>query len=201
VWAGAGQPKQWTIQQGGNDHWYQAVGVCPGNVGVTWPEASAYATSRGAYLATITSASENQFVFDLSSDSKYWFWPEPTSNASIGPWLGGHQDPGAIEAGGSWQWVNGEGYFMDSNGAPVGYTNWRSSEPNNAIDQENALHFFGNGGSFKPEPTWNDFPEAGRILAEQYYVARGFVVESDSPIAPVRDWCQHFLFMPLAASD
>lgn len=51
------------------------------------------------------------------------------------------------------------------------------------------------------EPIENDFPEAGRILADQYYLVHGFVVESDSPIAPLRDWCQHDLFMPVVASD
>lgn len=142
-------------------------------------------------MATITSAGENQFVFDLITDIKYWVWPEPGSNNNIGPWLGGHQDTGALEPGGSWQWVNNEGYFMDNAGNPnpSGFTNWHSGEPNNGIDQENALSFFGLGGSFNPTPGWNDFPEEGRTFAGQYYVPKGFIVEKATQFNALPDWC------------
>jgi hypothetical protein len=199
--ASDGQPAQWTVESGGNGHWYQAVATCPEVVGVTWNEAAEYAQRSGTHLATISSDGENQFVFNLAKDIQYWFWPEPTSGASIGPWLGGRQDPGALEAGGSWQWVNAEGYFMDSLGNPTGYTAWQAGEPNNAIDQENALEFFGFGSGFSPEPVWNDFPEAGRILTGIYYLPRGFVVEKETVFTALPEWCNpRWHYLPLIVS-
>jgi hypothetical protein len=85
--------------------------------------------------------------------------------------------------------VNDEGYFMDSKGNPIGYTNWHPGVPNNAIDQENALVFFGPGPNFNPNPGWNDFPEAGRTLAGQYYVPKGFIIEKDTQFNALPDWC------------
>jgi hypothetical protein len=114
---------------------------------------------------------------------------------------GGRQDPGALEAGGNWQWVNAEGYFMDSLGNPTGYPAWQSGEPNNAIDQENALEFFGFGSGFSPEPLWNDFPEAGRILTGIYYLPRGFMVEKETVFTTLPEWYNpQWHYLPLIVS-
>lgn len=180
------QPVQWSVEQGGNGHWYQAVGTCPEKGGIQWSEAEAYAEGVGGHLATIASEGENQFVFNLVNEIKYWF-PEPGYNQYVGPWLGGRQDDGAFEPGGNWQWIK-EGYFMDSTGQASGYTNWNPGEPNNALDgvhgQENAIIFHAIN-SLKPSPYWNDIPAVGR----DFWRPKGFVVESDTRFDTLPDWC------------
>ena len=53
---------QWPGSAGGNDHSYEAVLATSG---ITWDNAYSAAEARGGYLATITSAAENEFVFSL----------------------------------------------------------------------------------------------------------------------------------------
>ena len=52
-----------------------------------------------------------------------------------------------------------EGDFVWSDGTPVGYTNWNSSEPNNAGGNEDCgqLNRFNENNSNEPG-TWNDEP-------------------------------------------
>src|SRR6185436_11393637 len=66
-----GQSVQWTTNSGGNGHFYEAV-LAPN--GITWANAQAAAASSGGYLATITSAGENNFVYGLiSGNLSYWY--------------------------------------------------------------------------------------------------------------------------------
>src|SRR5687768_404607 len=79
---------QWGVAEGGNGHFYEVV-AAPG--GITWGNAGFSATDRGGYLATITSAEENAFVFNLAAqDATLW-------NSGYGPWLGGVQPAGSAE--------------------------------------------------------------------------------------------------------
>ena len=70
---------QWSSDVGGNDHFYEVVSVPSG---ISWYQANTSATSSGGYLATITSAAENSFVYSiLDYDTHFtgeWDW---------GPWL------------------------------------------------------------------------------------------------------------------
>ena len=50
-------PVQWDESAGGNGHWYDAILVADG---VDWFSANGAALSRHGYLATVTSADENQ---------------------------------------------------------------------------------------------------------------------------------------------
>ena len=52
------EPVRWS----GNGHRYEVV-VVP--EGITWLDAKAAASARGGYLATLTSAEENRFVWSL----------------------------------------------------------------------------------------------------------------------------------------
>ncbi len=107
LWAA---PIQWTS---GNGHWYEVIRTWENpylpDSGVTWDEAQSYALSLGGYLATITSAEENDFVYSLLESSDEWIW------------LGGRQEDGAPTPDAGWYWVTGE---------PWTYTNWaRYSNP------------------------------------------------------------------------
>src|SRR5947209_3928494 len=73
---------QWPVAQGGNGHYYEVVSA---PAGIAWGNASLAAPNRGGYLATITSAEENAFVFNLANqDATVWY-------SGYGPWLGGFQ--------------------------------------------------------------------------------------------------------------
>jgi hypothetical protein len=152
-------PVQWS----GNGHWYEAVYVSDG---IRWDDAK-LATENvngclNGYLATSTSEAENNFIFSLISDPKFWFmgvWP---AEYSFGPWLGGYQIDKTQEPAGNWQWVMGD---------PWSFTNWAEGEPNDNLGQEDYLHFFTNTnpGVLTPGPTWNDAPNTNLL--------RGYIVE------------------------
>lgn len=152
-----GQAVQWGAQAGGNGHFYEAVRAPSG---ITWGAAQSIAVSRGGYLATITSAAENNFVYGLvSGNLNYW---HITGTESWGPWLGGLQPPGSSEPAGGWTWVTGEAFS---------YQNWAALQPNNNGGAENRIQFHGHnapGGA----ATWNDLTDT----AVQY--VRGYVIES-----------------------
>jgi hypothetical protein len=125
---------QWTIAEGGNGHWYEVI------LGsYTWQEASDSATSVGGHLATLTSAEENEWVWELTV---------PDGN---GPHIGGYQDleaPDYSEPSGGWRWVTGEEWS---------YTNWSSNQPDDTAGVEHWLHLHGEATS-----SWNDLVTAQR---------------------------------------
>ncbi len=98
-------------------HFYEAVAEPDG---ITWEEAQAACETRGGYLATITSATENDFAFNLIDDLAFWFIDG--YNNAIGPWIGGFQPDGSPEPSGNWQWLTGESWV---------FANWGTGEPNN----------------------------------------------------------------------
>jgi len=118
-------PIQWTVSSGGNGHWYELIAG-----GIDWDSAQALATSRGGYLATLTSAGENAFVATSLVT--------PTG----GIWIGAFQNltsPSYAEPSGGWEWVTGE---------PWSYANWNQGEPND-LGSEHFAMIFGAG-------LWND---------------------------------------------
>jgi hypothetical protein len=142
----------WALSEGGNGHAYEPV-----LADVTWEQANAAATAKGGYLATITSAAENSFVYNLVTAPAYWV------NEYGGPWLGGFQPAGSSEPAGGWSWVTGEAW---------GYTNWWwDNQPDNAGGTECYLQLHGgplHGGAY-----WNDLNPT--------VVLHGYVIEYDSP--------------------
>ena len=155
----------------GNGHFYEVI---TDFAGLSWSEARARAESQWwqgvqGYLACITSVEENLFVFDLTLDTDVWY----TSTVwEIGPWLGGHQEPGADEPDGGWYWISGEPWI---------YEDWFQGGPNNNGYNgwnEDCLDYWGYAG--QPAPTWNDYTD-WRPVGPVY----GYVVEFDTPPAPV----------------
>jgi hypothetical protein len=150
------EPVYWS----GNGHWYEAVGV---PTGISWTDARDASTARGGFLADITSPEENAFVYsllDMDTHPELWQYERPSDeNIAVGPWLGGYQPDGSSEPGGNFRWVSTGAQFMDDDGNPTGYTNWRTGQPNDnylgrAVEEE-ALHFY---NSFGVVETWNDYP-------------------------------------------
>ena len=156
-----GLPTPWLVANGGNDHSYEAFHAPNG---ITWGDAQADAVSRGGYLATMTSAAENTFVYGLiSSDISYWY---VTGSEAWGPWLGGLQPAGSAEPAGGWTWVTGEAFS---------YQNWAALQPNNN-QNENRIQFTGHnapGGA----PTWNDLNDSAITYVRAYIVEFNAVPE------------------------
>jgi len=158
------------VQFADNGHFYEAVHEPNG---INWTNAKSEAEAAGGYLATITSAAENTFVFNLVSDVQFWF--VDGADNSQGPYIGGYQSENQSAPDIGWNWVTGETW---------GYTNWASGEPNDAPsldedNQENYLQYFkvgNNGGNPTPGDTWNDIPDYDQV--------KGYVIEWDSNPIP-----------------
>lgn len=107
-----------------NGHYYAAIDTVSG---YNWHDAKANAESmifngmRG-HLATITSAAENQWIFDNITNRNYY--------------LGGTDE----NSEGNWEWVTGEAWD---------FTNWSPGEPNNCcVNGEHYLQFWHGNGSW-----------------------------------------------------
>ena len=133
------QPVEWKVSEGGNGHWYQLVdfGMLP-----TWDLAAQFATSRGGYLGTVTSPTEQTAMVQVVQSQT-----ATVSCESFGViWLGGKQSAAGLPANQGWQWVTGE---------PWSYENWAPGEPNDYGNRpEDFLVFFGANG------LWIDIPGA-----------------------------------------
>jgi hypothetical protein len=135
---------QWTVESGGNGHFYEPVAA---GAPLTWTDAQTAASNAGGYLATTTSQAENLFVFSLVDQAS--FWRQDTANgALVGPWLGGYQPAGSPEPAGGWTWLNGDGAFT--------YTAWGVNQPDNFGPGEDKLHYHVTGISSPRAATWND---------------------------------------------
>jgi hypothetical protein len=145
----------WNPASGGNGHSYQAV-FAPN--GISWIDAQAWATAHGGNLASISSAAENNFVFNIVRDAHFWR-NGPDGHFVLGPWLGGALQINSRNEG-DWRWV-------DDNG-PFTFTNWVPGQPDAGIQKGVALHFM-SAASAGIQPKWDDMRDIG--------YASGFVVE------------------------
>jgi len=155
-------PIQWSLADGGNDHWYDYVASVS-----LWGEANTQAQTLSlngfdGHLATVTSVEENSFIWDNLSSS--------FSNSRGYVWLGGYQTQvaGSTDPTANWNWVTGEEWS---------YTNWATAyhEPNDGGDgfengQEDYLQYYHGGGQ------WNDLYNNWR--------SNGFVVEYETAGGP-----------------
>ena len=142
-----------------NGHYYEYI-----EGSMSWTTARSNAAARTffglrGYLATITSAEENQFIYNkLKADA----------------WVGASDDPaysGSSGYEGAWYWVTGPDagtLFSVGNNYPVvqsgRYMNWNSGEPNNA-GNENFCEIYSSGAS---SGRWNDLADSSAL---------GYVVE------------------------
>ncbi len=150
-------PIQWTVGNGGNGHYYEAVDLAPDTF--SWNVANADANSRTfaslqGHLATLTSAAETAFIVSTF----------PQAAVGLGYLIGGIQAPGSSEPAGGWGWVTGEAFI---------YTNWASGEPNNSGGTENVIHLRNSSGQ------WNDLTGGNSIFGS----SSGYLIEYSFPVA------------------
>lgn len=165
------------ILPSGQEHQYEVVYVA--EKGINWVQAKALAEEAGGYLATITSKEENEFVFSLVEDEKYWFqWDDTHNYVMSGAFLGAYQAYGSEEPDVNWQWVTGEAFE---------YTNWAydgaegdddprpSDQPNDVNGNQNVICF---GEINIPTSLWGDFPHKfGSYGEDAEGMAKAFIIE------------------------
>lgn len=117
-----------------NGHWYKVI---QDNSISDWNAASQYCNAQNGYLATITSAEENDFLYSYITQEGY-------SSAYFG------LSDAASE--GNWTWNNGE---------EVSYTNWHRNEPNSENSNEDYALFY-----YKySDGSWNDGDFGNRTVS------------------------------------
>ncbi|MBU0469442.1 MAG: PEP-CTERM sorting domain-containing protein [Candidatus Omnitrophica bacterium] len=150
-------PVQWTIADGGNDHWYEVVAYGDNDTysDRLWTIAKTTAEGMGGYLATITSAEESAWInSNLGDLSKYW--------------LGGTD--AAVE--GTWTWITGESW---------GFTAWNfPPEPNDGDSPAISEDYLGFWST--TDGKWNDLPDDPWTV--HTYLMRGYLVESNAVPEP-----------------
>jgi hypothetical protein len=156
-------PIQWTTVSGGNGHWYDVVTSPDPQTHDywTWDLATADASSRGGYLATLTSLDEDSFVFSLVDDPSYWVL-DGAGNEE-GPRFGLSDPAGNFQ----WAWTTGETFS---------YAHWAGGEPNSEGTEDSGV-FFDNhlpnvGGNRPPADEWNNVSKSSGMYA--------YVIEYDS---------------------
>jgi hypothetical protein len=172
---------QWTLGQwnlGANGHFYAVEAITGPSDGwlIARSQAQALVAPNGASvdLATITSASEDTFVFNGINDPAYWIL-DPANN-NEGPNLGGLQFDKLSEPNGHWGWVTGEAWS---------YTNWSAGSPNNQGGTEDYLTYFNLGGNGRSD-SWNDISSSTSPSGTgiHYYVAETTTIGSASAPEP-----------------
>ncbi|MCP4351694.1 MAG: hypothetical protein GY795_40020, partial [Desulfobacterales bacterium] len=128
---------------------------------ITWHQAKAIAEDMGGYLATITSAEEQQFIENLLISSgaptgAYWF--------------------GLVETG-------TEGIYTWDNGESLSYTNWDNNQPDNYQGADSGQILWTvepEAHTFNRRGKWDDVLSEG-IKESLHYPdldRRGYIVES-----------------------
>jgi hypothetical protein len=149
--ANAQDAVQWQLEDGGNGHWYGVIGSTTSDgQGLRWDEARISAIRLGGELVSISTESENQFVFIThASNIDYWY-SIPGRTFSWGPWVGGY----AME--GSWSW---------SDGSKWTYSNWAPGEPFEGV-RGVVQYYGGSDGSGTPIPdsSWDNTESTNRSM-------------------------------------
>ena len=151
-----------------NGHYYQRF-LNPNGLSEDWQTLKAYAESLGGYLATVTSQTEQDYIWSNFVSDAPILYNNPGYISAIR--IGGYKD-----TDGSWKWVSGE---------PFVYQNWFQGEPNGqsvlAMVRENGGTQW-NGqwaDDFQIFSDWKPAPYVGGFVVEweanpatQYYLAK-----------------------------
>lgn len=132
----------------------------------SWTDSQAYAQTLGGNLATVNSATLNQWIFST-------FFPyTPVQTADPQLWIGLY-DPSQDKNGGSHV-----SNFVWADGTPVSYSNWYIGQP----DDTGGIEFYTAMRS-PNDPisgTWNDLPNTGGGDAGEVYGVVELVPEPDT---------------------
>ncbi|WP_407271885.1 InlB B-repeat-containing protein [Radiobacillus sp. PE A8.2] len=141
-------------------HFYEFVAA----EGISWQDAKTAASKksfygREGYLATVTSAEENNFVTEKSRGAG-WLGASDENNEGVWEWVTGP------ESGQQFWQGDGDGEITNDLYANWYVNSW--SEPNNDGNGEDYLHIFGYGHQFTSWATnaigyWNDFAEESPV--------------------------------------
>jgi len=116
---------QWTVEEGGNGHWYKGV-LCLD--GCTSIEASSMAMAMGGHLASLSTASEDEWVrSSIASDASLW---GGSGGVIEGPWIG------AVNYGDEWIWMDGSIWS---------YENWWPGNPGECCPADVSLWEYNQG--------------------------------------------------------
>jgi len=121
---------QWTIEEGGNGHWYQVIATSDG-YHPTWNESRVFAQDLGGDMVTFETESELDFCRAHLT--------QPTQTTNNGAWIGLYQEPGSSEPAGGWYWISGLAASTD--------WGWVSGEPNDNGGEDKALINLSNNNS------------------------------------------------------
>jgi len=105
--ASAGGAVQWKSGEGGNGHWYQLRTLASQ---ANWTASRQLAESSGGYLATPTSAGEDQFIRSTLLEGV-------VPVGQFGPHIGGFRLDGTAQQAAcpGWQWISGEPFSYIQN--------------------------------------------------------------------------------------
>jgi hypothetical protein len=147
---------QWSSAVGGNDHYYALTPYA-----TNWTAAEKLAVSWGGTLATITSASEQDFINDTFLTGVFEHRPvwiglhDPAAKGTLAGLLRQVQEQFGNRRPGIFQWVTGE---------RLSYTNWKRGEPSNSPPGE---YYVAMNWEYSDSPPrgakgdWNDAPFNG----------------------------------------
>lgn len=140
-----------------NGHYYRIV-----TTEVTWDQANSDAMADGAYLATVTSQEEENFIANLPG------W----GHVRYGVWTGGQSLDVNLQDSSHWTWTTGPETGLDFT-----YMAWRSGEPNGWGDDTVSYMVIEDGGA-----DWNDVPPYfnNRAYIEEWGGQQGQVAFSEN---------------------
>jgi hypothetical protein len=98
-----GDAVEWRVADGGNGHWYELLPI----QGPNFTAALSLARSMGGDLASITSAAENELLFQMSAETQ-------------GALIGANRIDLKGCGSGTWQWTDGE---------PFQFAGWATGQP------------------------------------------------------------------------
>jgi len=126
---------------------------------VSWHVAQAYCNGRGGALASLHTAAENEFVYDLAA-TKLFAFATNRDNDWWGVWLGGIDNSSSSICSASkdcnYKW---------SDGTSWDYTHWAADEPSASVyeyeyypnEEEKCLGMVLSGMSVQLDSKWNDY--------------------------------------------
>lgn len=97
----------------------------------SWHDNQRKAQQLGGHLATISSAEENRFIYELFSSDEEFI--KENGGGLFGPMIGLYQADRSREPAGGWIWVTGEA---------VTYSRWSPGNPDNFAQRQHYARFF-----------------------------------------------------------